>query len=451
MCGLCGVARHPGGPNMDLVRAIMIDLLVANERRGSHATGIAVQDTRRAPWIFKRAVQANVFVKGTPFIGAWQNVHEQTEIILGHTRHATHQNAHEDDAAHPFQVGSVVGAHNGIIRNWRELEEKYQKDVGPTVIHEKWVNDSQAAFGMLDLIKDPVKATDKLDGYFALSWIKDGKLFLCRANSPELSAAYVPALQALFWSSEIGVLRSTLQRNGIAMSQYDVWGLKPGTIYRYDVNEFDEKGANGTKKDAPFRGISGQNRATIVNGANPNQVISTGSGGYSTQRMVGGPRWNSETATEDFHETTKPRVIVNGREQEYNGQLELPTTIRKPSGLASLGSIGGQINKVWDMLAAMNREIARLGGALQAAEGAIEGLRAENDHLYTALNETKPEVFEIEESPYKEAPCCGAPETATCRVCGGIDAIDKLLEIPGEELARDHEYVHSMCVLKLPS
>jgi predicted glutamine amidotransferase len=392
MCGICGVARHPDGDDVDVAKGIVLTLLELNEKRGSHATGIAVDNVGvDAPWIFKKAIEARKFVKGDPFLKHWEWVTKNTRVILGHTRHATHSNAHQDDAAHPFQVGSVIGAHNGIIRNWREIEADYVKAKGETYVHVPWVNDSQAAFGALDLIKDPVKATDQLDGYFALSWIKAGKLFLCRANSPELSAAYVPSMRALFWSSDRVHLATALQANGISVEkkECDIWTCKPGTIYRYDPTEFTSEGANGTKRDAPFRGISTINRTTRINGANPTQVLGEykgqATGGYSTTRTVtrtpsGGPNWNSVTGQEEFPLTdTRRKTSLGARNAE------------------------SEMDRVWDVIAQLNRKVRELEGQVEVAE-------AEIAHLYTALNESKPEVFDEAEpeSPYKEAPTCGS-------------------------------------------
>ena len=59
--------------------------------------------------------------------GVLQGVHPGFDYYLGHNRAPT-SNTFEFDPtnSHPFQVGNWIVAHNGIIRNFDELREKYR-------------------------------------------------------------------------------------------------------------------------------------------------------------------------------------------------------------------------------------------------------------------------------------------------------------------------------------
>ncbi|MCA1558695.1 MAG: class II glutamine amidotransferase, partial [Acidobacteria bacterium] len=47
--------------------------------------------------------------------------------VLGHTRKATTGEVTRRNA-HPFSIGGIIGAHNGIVDNHRELNRVYSRD-----------------------------------------------------------------------------------------------------------------------------------------------------------------------------------------------------------------------------------------------------------------------------------------------------------------------------------
>lgn len=312
MCGLTGFARHPEAPGLEALTLMFYDLMGNMGHRGRHATGVSINQNEKVE-VYKWAAPVETVVKSDPWHEAMARVTAETTVVQGHVRHATHQNANDPEAAHPFQIGRIVGAHNGIIYNWREVESKLRKDFD--IKYPALIVDSEVALLALDMIKDPVRATDMLDGYWALTWTKGRSLFLCRTQNAPLTCAYIGKWKALVWHSERSVLMRVLQSAGAGTDEgFDVWDVKPGTIYRYVPNTFTEKQSKVEKRDAPFRGRKEHN--VKFNSAHPNESQTTtwsyrdargSNGGKGNWRGGGGAYgggWDYETARETANKFT---------------------------------------------------------------------------------------------------------------------------------------------------
>lgn len=440
MCGITGWARHPesGEANLDLAIEIGTELLRRNEVRGHHATGIAAIGGSN-PFLLKRAVESSKFIASALYKDTMAAISADTSVLLGHTRHASHANGHVDEAAHPFEDGPIVGVHNGVIYNWRAIETKLRREERTPLTDPYWINDSQAAFALLSRVKDPVKALDSLDGWWALAWTKGKSLFFTRTQI-ELSAAYVGSMKTLFWSSDGTVLRSVLDAAGVG--KYDLWLFKSNTVYRYEPKNFTETSANGVKRDAPFRGINHYNRTAHVNGANPTSFYytnrptgtsaTTPPTGYSVTRTYpSGRQWDSRTAREYDDPDTLNTVTPEGN-------IVRRPKIKEPKATKGMQRAESEMDRVWDVIGILNTKLMTLRAEMDV-------LKAENDHLYAALNEKKPEVFDLpsDESPYADGPSCGQldlMDMTECRECHQTDNEPKL-PVPGGE------FVHEDCVL----
>lgn len=247
MCGLTGVAVHPVHGNVKLALKMLPALLRSIEKRGSHATGIAVLGGSD-PFILKAAVPATEFVKSVPFNDAMQGrVLKQAtpSVFLGHTRHAFvaggENNAHRDDCAHPFSEGRVIGAHNGVIYNWRALEQQLPE-------HTPYEVDSQVIFGLLNQKPSPADALEALEGYFALSWMKHGSLFLASSSAGSLYAAYMQRQRMLVWHSEQRELLDMLLSFGIKAKHCSLGRISPGSIFEYVPLQFSHNTTMGGRQ-----------------------------------------------------------------------------------------------------------------------------------------------------------------------------------------------------------
>jgi hypothetical protein len=406
MCGLAGFARHPKGAGMDTAWQVFEMMMLQIRHRGTHATGIAVAQKENS-FVWKKAAPVDKVLNSDPWKEVADKVQDDATVVQGHVRWATHNNAHLDEAAHPFVEGKIVGCHNGIIRNWREIADKLKR--------KDMINDSQAPFAMLNDFKNPAKALDTMDGYWALTWTKGASLFLCKTNDASLACAYVPSMQTLFWNSEIRILIATLKEAGIKSDQFDAWEIKPSTIYRYTPQAFDDKGTNAEKIDAPFRGRHvntnekfNSTRSTVTTWKD-GVATSSNVTNYHGQREIpfsGGSSWDG----------------VNAR--------ELPSPRRAQKQLSAGQYTLKEIDeKFTDMMADVYRTIDDLSGRLEVAEAEVDFLRKILDEK--GMLDIDVEVEEIDEAVERgdvdAMDCRHGNDDETCDACTTCPACRKPL------------------------
>lgn len=224
-------------------RELIARLLLSIESRGRHATGISVTDMHdEDTFVWKKANTASEVVKSDVWKSLVDNrITGSTMIVQGHTRWATHNNAESDECAHPFRIGQIVGAHNGVISNWRALEDDAIKQGVGELAGVPWRVDSQAIFGWLNASKDATKVLDALDGYFALSWVRKRTLYLARSHGGTLHCAYIPQYKMLVWNSLAVNLRDVLAAFDFKPSEYTIAEVEANAVIRFSPNSFGGK------------------------------------------------------------------------------------------------------------------------------------------------------------------------------------------------------------------
>ena len=177
MCGIIGILSNKE------VSSTIIDVLKKLEYRGYDSAGIATISNNEI-----RRQRAKGKIENLVNLISQNDL--PGRIGIGHTRWATHGIPSEDNA-HPHHVGSVVGVHNGIIENFREIKEelinkgyKFNSDTDTEVIIQlcsyytnKGYNNKDAFF----------KTIGRLEGAFALCFMfKDDeeKLYVTRRSAP---------------------------------------------------------------------------------------------------------------------------------------------------------------------------------------------------------------------------------------------------------------------------
>ena len=79
--------------------------------------------------INKAPIPAKDYIKSEEYEKIIKHITDWTVSIVGHTRMATQGTPTDNRNNHPFQYGTILGVHNGIISNWREVQERFKLDI----------------------------------------------------------------------------------------------------------------------------------------------------------------------------------------------------------------------------------------------------------------------------------------------------------------------------------
>lgn len=216
MCGIWGhsfqrKAKVPSGQREVLCAA----LAVANSYRGSQSWGVYVAGQKGKKARVKREVGDIASVESLGNLAAWP-------VMFGHTRHAT-TGAVTRENQHPFKVGHILLAHNGMVWNHYELNRKYARNC--TVDSEHFAHHIAGSLPFTDL-----------EGYGALEWTDDKRpttVFLCRMRDGVLSVAGVKNRRGkqvgTVWSSDKDHLSRALEASRLEWFWYEE--PKEGSVY----------------------------------------------------------------------------------------------------------------------------------------------------------------------------------------------------------------------------
>lgn len=198
MCGIFGYSFQPGALSPSRRAVLATALARYNDQRGGMSYGV-------------------VGIKhGEPYIARgigdlFDNAHFLCDfnVLFAHTRWASVGEVNVENA-HPFEIGNILGAHNGGIANWEELNQKYNR---------KFEVDSQHIFAHLNEGRD----LEELTGYGAIEWIHTDDpraIHLCKFIDGELAIFGVGKdpehTTGILWSSDVKHALKAIEAAGLS-------------------------------------------------------------------------------------------------------------------------------------------------------------------------------------------------------------------------------------------
>lgn len=306
MCGLVGIAG-----NLQYNDEVMMKrLFVFDYFRGTDSTGLAMINPKGEHEIVKKACNPLDLFENKQFDKALDA--RKAWAFLGHNRAAT-LGAVNNENAHPFQYGDIIGAHNGTIdkASWRRLEQAAGIETSV---------DSAAIFAAIDAIG--IDETMKLiehgrvstTGAWALVWYdtKDQTLrFLKNEHRPLYLCVHAKG-DRIAWASEWIMLRAAEEMTAGWDTESDKKGysyfpLEDDWLYEFPLHDLMGDFSLQDMLKAKTRQIKGKEPAPVsvtTLGTPPFQVGKTG---YTTDHKV--TSMGTSTQTSGGTGIKTPRVV----------------------------------------------------------------------------------------------------------------------------------------------
>lgn len=243
MCGIFGYSFKEGAITAGRRAILGNNLARLNDRRGGHSWGVcSIEDG-----------DTNI-TRGLGDMGDHAYTLADAPFILAHTRYAT-IGAKTVENAHPFEIGNIIGAHNGGVVNHFELDKKYKRDCKVDSMHFFHHLDADLPFG-------------DIEGYGSIEWLRRDELnnglariFLSRMKGGMLAIFGIgdpaaPKSDGIVWSSDEKHLLEALFTAGI--ENFYPYKVEEGAIFYVQDGEvyIDHHNKCEIGKEAHRKGVT---------------------------------------------------------------------------------------------------------------------------------------------------------------------------------------------------
>ena len=267
MCGIFGYNFKEGAISEGRRAILGNNLARLNDKRGGHSWGVCSIENG----------EANI-TKGLGDMGDHAYTLADSKFVMAHTRYAT-IGAKTVENAHPFEIGKIIGAHNGGVINHYELDKKYKRDCKVDSQHLIHHLDSDLPFS-------------DIEGYGSLEWLRRdemekglNRVFLSRMKGGMLAIFGIgdpaaPKSDGIVWSSDEKHLLEALFAAGIEdfypykVEEGAIFYVQDGEVYidhqkKCDLGkEAHRKGQQSWESYGSGYGVQTRHQSTYKGGGN---------------------------------------------------------------------------------------------------------------------------------------------------------------------------------------
>ena len=247
MCGIFGITvREDLNFDRKLIKSTVNDLFKLSESRGKEAAGMAIHSKEYIK-VFKQPIPASVLIKNNEYNkildGALVGSNRPITII-GHSRLVTNGAQQNSENNQPVIKDGIIGIHNGIIVNDRELwkkfpflERKYEVDTEIMLsLIRHFYKDEKLLTNAINHSFKLIKGTASIALLFndidnLLLATNNGSLYVCTGDNIIIFASELYILKKL-------IIRQKLQK---ILSDHTIAQVKSGTGWLINIHNLDMK------------------------------------------------------------------------------------------------------------------------------------------------------------------------------------------------------------------
>lgn len=224
MVKMCGIFGAFG--DLNNYKGSINDLIKQSARRGSDAVGFLGYNHSKPVIDNELEMVWKKNISSIRFFQSGELDYKMLDGILGHTRTAVKGSADDNKNNHPFESKSFIWAHNGGLRNFGELKNRYKLDYDSECdsavignLLQKFVDDG------MPLEEAFAQVYHELDGYFAV-WVyhkPTQDIYIFRNNGRPLHWFEDKGIVGI--ASDPSMLRTAFIKNSFQVKEFEFRNL----------------------------------------------------------------------------------------------------------------------------------------------------------------------------------------------------------------------------------